>query len=54
MAREYEEKTTFYAQGSIYCYPKMPFGLKNAGLLTKGLSTRFSKTNLKKFGGECR
>lgn len=31
MAREDEEKTTFYAGGSIYCYTKMPFGLKNTG-----------------------
>lgn len=31
MARENEEKTVFYAGGSIYCYTKMPFDLKNAG-----------------------
>ncbi|KAK9070269.1 hypothetical protein SSX86_010669 [Deinandra increscens subsp. villosa] len=31
MAREDESKTAFYTQGGIYCYTKMPFGLKNAG-----------------------
>ncbi|GJX88251.1 hypothetical protein Tco_0340265 [Tanacetum coccineum] len=31
MAEEDEEKITFYTSQGIYCYTKMPFGLKNAG-----------------------
>ncbi|GJZ98451.1 reverse transcriptase domain-containing protein [Tanacetum coccineum] len=31
MAEEYKEKTTFYAGKGVFCYKKMPFGLKNAG-----------------------
>ncbi|GKE62994.1 reverse transcriptase domain-containing protein, partial [Tanacetum coccineum] len=31
MAKEDEEKTTFYTDQGTYCYTKMPFGLKNAG-----------------------
>ena len=31
MAEEDEEKTTFYIGKGVYCYNKMPFGLKNAG-----------------------
>nr|GEX73868.1 reverse transcriptase domain-containing protein [Tanacetum cinerariifolium] len=27
----YEEKTTFHTGQGVYCYTKMPFGLKNAG-----------------------
>nr|GFC09984.1 reverse transcriptase domain-containing protein [Tanacetum cinerariifolium] len=30
MAGEDEEKTTFITSQGIFCYPKMPFGLKNA------------------------
>ncbi|GKE72325.1 hypothetical protein Tco_1534366 [Tanacetum coccineum] len=30
MAKEYEDKTTFFAGEGVYCYQKMPFGLKNA------------------------
>ncbi|XP_071739546.1 uncharacterized protein [Rutidosis leptorrhynchoides] len=31
MAEEDEEKTSFFTRKGIYCYKKMPFGLKNAG-----------------------
>ncbi|XP_071739377.1 uncharacterized protein [Rutidosis leptorrhynchoides] len=31
MAREDEEKTSFCTSKGIFCYQKMPFGLKNAG-----------------------
>ncbi|KAK1424789.1 hypothetical protein QVD17_20127 [Tagetes erecta] len=31
MRKEDEEKTTFYTDKGIFCYTKMPFGLKNAG-----------------------
>ncbi|GJZ27783.1 reverse transcriptase domain-containing protein, partial [Tanacetum coccineum] len=31
MAEEDEDKTTFFAGEGVYCYQKMPFGLKNAG-----------------------
>ncbi|GKC59820.1 reverse transcriptase domain-containing protein [Tanacetum coccineum] len=30
MAESYEEKTTFHTNQGVYCYTKMPFGLKNA------------------------
>ncbi|GJU94925.1 reverse transcriptase domain-containing protein [Tanacetum coccineum] len=31
MAESYEEKTTFHTSQGVYCYTKIPFGLKNAG-----------------------
>ena len=31
MAVEDEEKTAFHTNQGIFCYQKMPFGLKNAG-----------------------
>ncbi|GKF39066.1 reverse transcriptase domain-containing protein, partial [Tanacetum coccineum] len=31
MVKEDEEKTTFITSQGIFCYSKMPFGLKNAG-----------------------
>nr|GEX55610.1 reverse transcriptase domain-containing protein [Tanacetum cinerariifolium] len=31
MAKQDEEKTAFHASHGVYCYTKMPFGLKNAG-----------------------
>ncbi|GJU27868.1 reverse transcriptase domain-containing protein [Tanacetum coccineum] len=31
MAESDEEKTTFHIRQCVYCYTKMPFGLKNAG-----------------------
>ncbi|GKC64392.1 reverse transcriptase domain-containing protein, partial [Tanacetum coccineum] len=32
MAESDEEKTTFHTSHRVYCYTKMPFGLKNAGV----------------------
>ncbi|GKC12786.1 reverse transcriptase domain-containing protein, partial [Tanacetum coccineum] len=32
MAESDEEKTAFHASHGVYCYTKMPFGLKNAGV----------------------
>ncbi|GJT89554.1 reverse transcriptase domain-containing protein [Tanacetum coccineum] len=37
MAKEDEEKTTFYTEQGTYCYTKMSFGLKNAGATYQGL-----------------
>ena len=31
MVKEDEEKTAFHTSQGVYCYTKMPFGLKNAG-----------------------
>ena len=31
MAREDEEKTAFVTQEGVYCYTRIPFGLKNTG-----------------------
>nr|GEX19040.1 reverse transcriptase domain-containing protein [Tanacetum cinerariifolium] len=31
MAKKEEEKTVFYADEGVFCYTKMPFGLKNVG-----------------------
>nr|GEW61161.1 reverse transcriptase domain-containing protein [Tanacetum cinerariifolium] len=31
LAEANEEKTTFHTRQAVYCYTKMPFGLKNAG-----------------------
>ncbi|GJS94836.1 reverse transcriptase domain-containing protein [Tanacetum coccineum] len=31
MAKKDEEKTTFHTDEGVFCYTKMPFGLKNAG-----------------------
>ncbi|GKA45452.1 reverse transcriptase domain-containing protein [Tanacetum coccineum] len=31
MAKKDEEKTTFHTNEGVFCYTKMPFGLKNAG-----------------------
>nr|GEX07667.1 reverse transcriptase domain-containing protein [Tanacetum cinerariifolium] len=32
LAEANEEKTTFHTRQEVYCYTKMPFGLKNAGV----------------------
>jgi hypothetical protein len=32
MIEHEEDKTTFYMEISIFCYSKIPFGLKNAGV----------------------
>ena len=31
MAKEDEKKIAFHTSQGVYCYKKMPFGLKNAG-----------------------
>ncbi|GJV13315.1 reverse transcriptase domain-containing protein [Tanacetum coccineum] len=36
MAEEDEDKTSFYVGEGVFCYKKIPFGLKNAGKHTKG------------------
>ena len=36
MSKDDEEKTSFITPYGTYCYVKMPFGLKNAGALSKG------------------
>ncbi|GJS42522.1 reverse transcriptase domain-containing protein [Tanacetum coccineum] len=40
MAEEYEEKTAFITSQGIFCYAKMPFGLKNAGATYQRLVDR--------------
>ncbi|GJT93782.1 reverse transcriptase domain-containing protein [Tanacetum coccineum] len=40
MAEEDEEKTTFITSQGIFCYTKMPFGLKNAGATYQRLVDR--------------
>ncbi|GKB66468.1 reverse transcriptase domain-containing protein [Tanacetum coccineum] len=37
MAKEDEEKTTFFTSQGIFCYSKMPFGLKNTGAIYQRL-----------------
>ncbi|GKD01259.1 reverse transcriptase domain-containing protein [Tanacetum coccineum] len=44
MAKEDEEKTSFYTNKGVYCYKKMPFSLKNAGATYQRLVDKaFSK-----------
>lgn len=44
MALEDEEKTAFHTSQGVYCYTKMPFGLKNAGATYQRLvDTAFEK-----------
>jgi hypothetical protein len=44
MAVEDEEKTAFHTSQGVYCYTKMPFGLKNAGATYQRLvDTAFEK-----------
>ncbi|GJY17427.1 reverse transcriptase domain-containing protein [Tanacetum coccineum] len=40
MAESNEEKTAFYTSQGVYCYTKMPFGLKNAGATYQRLVDR--------------
>ncbi|GKA12287.1 reverse transcriptase domain-containing protein [Tanacetum coccineum] len=40
MAKEDEEKTAFITSQGIFCYSKMPFGLKNAGATYQRLVDR--------------
>ncbi|XP_071691283.1 uncharacterized protein [Rutidosis leptorrhynchoides] len=44
MAEEEEEKTSFFTSKGIYCYKKMPFGLKNAGATYQRLVDKISWT----------
>nr|GEW35668.1 hypothetical protein [Tanacetum cinerariifolium] len=37
MAEEDEDKTTFFTREGVYCYRKMPFGLKNTGAMYQRL-----------------
>nr|GEX62645.1 reverse transcriptase domain-containing protein [Tanacetum cinerariifolium] len=37
LAEVYEEKTAFQTRQGVYCYTKMPFGLKNAGAIYQRL-----------------
>ena len=38
-----KNKTTFITNQGIYCYKKMPFGLKNAGETFKGIVNKVFK-----------
>ncbi|GKE38834.1 reverse transcriptase domain-containing protein [Tanacetum coccineum] len=46
MAKEDEEKTTFITSQGIFCYSKIPFGLKNAGSTYQRLVDKHSKGRL--------
>lgn len=46
MAEEDEEKTTFYTDFEIFCYKKMPFGLKNAGAMYQQLIDQTFRTHI--------
>ncbi|GJV62791.1 reverse transcriptase domain-containing protein [Tanacetum coccineum] len=52
MAKEDEEKTVFITSQEIFCYSKMPFGLKNAGDLPASGRQSILKTDWQKFRGE--
>ncbi|GKU98065.1 hypothetical protein SLEP1_g11117 [Rubroshorea leprosula] len=55
MAPEDEEKTSFYASDEIYCYIRMPFGLKNASATyKKNGDYRLSSSNRQEPGSLCR
>ncbi|GJV91415.1 reverse transcriptase domain-containing protein [Tanacetum coccineum] len=43
MAKEDEEKTTFNTSQGIFCYSKMPFGLKNAGATYKAFQKQIGQ-----------
>ncbi|GKD92787.1 reverse transcriptase domain-containing protein, partial [Tanacetum coccineum] len=48
MAKEDEEKTAFITSQGIFCYSKMPFGLKNVGatyqrLVDKAFQKQFGR-----------
>ncbi|GKB65476.1 reverse transcriptase domain-containing protein [Tanacetum coccineum] len=43
MAVEDEEKTTFHISQGVFCYTKMPFGLKNAGATYQRLTPESEK-----------
>ncbi|GJW15876.1 reverse transcriptase domain-containing protein [Tanacetum coccineum] len=46
MAKEDEEKTAFITSQGIFCYSKMPFGLKNAGSTYQRLVDKAFKSRL--------
>ncbi|GJR00631.1 reverse transcriptase domain-containing protein [Tanacetum coccineum] len=46
MAKEDEEKTSFITSSGIFCYSKMPFGLKNAGATYQRLVDRAFKKQI--------
>nr|GFA88012.1 reverse transcriptase domain-containing protein [Tanacetum cinerariifolium] len=46
LAEPDEEKTTFHTGQGVYCYTKMPFGLKNVGARTSGWWTKLLTAKL--------
>jgi hypothetical protein len=48
MARDDEEKTAFITDEGIFCYTKMPFGLKTAGATYQRLMGKVFKEQIGK------
>nr|GEY57544.1 reverse transcriptase domain-containing protein [Tanacetum cinerariifolium] len=46
LAEADEEKTTFHTRQGVYCYTKMPFGLKNAGATYQRLMDKAFKSQV--------